>query len=258
MKVDILSKSDREVKFVLEGATPQFANALRRIMMGEVAAMAVDSVDFSSNDSVLYDEILAHRLAMIPLIFNPKSYNIKESAEDKGSSYEVVLVIDKKGPCMVYSKDIKSSDPDVKPLYDNIPIVELDEGQKLKLEATAILGYGKNHAKWASAVASYRYYPTIKQTSNVTNELEVIKSCPKKAIQVKNGKVTVSDKCDLFGLCMKVAKPEGAFRVEGNPAKFIFTVESVSGLTAEQIINMSLDQLKSKANDFSKSLEKLK
>ena len=57
---------------------------------------------------------------------------------------------------------------------------------------------------------------------------------------------------------MQVAKPEGSLRIEGDPTKFIFTIESVSGLTAEQIMNMSLDELKAKAKDFSKSLGKLK
>lgn len=258
MKIDIIDQTDRKLKFVLEGSNPQFANAIRRISMSEIPAMSVESVDFANNDSVLYDEILAHRLSMIPLVFNPKNYKVKETDEDTGSMYEVLLVIDKKGPCMVYSKDIKSSDPDVKPLYDNIPIVELAEGQNLKLDATAILGYGKNHSKWAAAVTSYRYYPVVKQQGKITNETDVIKSCPKRAIRIENGKVTLTDDCDLSGLCMKVAKPEGSLRIEGDPTKFIFTIESVCGLTAEQIMNMSLDELKAKAKDFSKSLGKLK
>ncbi|MBR9682462.1 MAG: DNA-directed RNA polymerase subunit D [Candidatus Aenigmarchaeota archaeon] len=258
LKIDIIDKTERKIKFILEGVKPQFANAIRRISMGEITTMSVDSVDFTSNDSVLYDEILAHRLAMIPLVFNSKNYKIKESVEDTGSLYEVVLVVDKKGPCTVYSKDIKSSDPDVKPLYDNIPIVELTEGQKLKFDATAILGYGKNHSKWAAAVTSYRYYPIVKQDGKISNETDVIKSCPKRALRIENGKVTVTEDCDLSGLCMQVAKPEGSLRVEGDPTKFIFTIESVSGLTAEQIMNMSLDELKAKAKDFSKSLSKLK
>ncbi len=258
MKINIVDQTDRKIKFVLEGSNPQFANTIRRISMGEITVMAVDNVDFTHNDSVLYDEILAHRLAMVPLVFNPKNYKVKESVEDTGSLYEVVLVVDKKGPCTVYTKDIKSSDPDVKPLYDNIPIVELAEGQKLKFDATAMLGYGKNHSKWAAAVASYRYYPVVKQNGKISNETDIIKSCPKRALRIENGKVSVTEDCDLSGLCMKVAKPEGVLRIEGDPTKFIFTIESVSGLTAEQVMNLSLDELKAKAKDFSKSLSKLK
>lgn len=258
MKINIVDQTDRKIRFVLEGTNPQFANAIRRVSMGEITAMAVDSVDFTHNDSVLYDEILAHRLAMIPLVFNPKNYKVKVSEEDTGSLYEVVLVVDKKGPCTVYTKDIKSSDPDVKPLYDNIPIVELAEGQKLKFDATAVLGYGKNHSKWAAAVSSYRYYPIVKQNGKISNETDIIKSCPKRALRIENGKVSVTEDCDLSGLCMKVARPEGVLRIEGDPTKFIFTIESVSGLTAEQVMNMSLDELKAKVKDFSKSLSKLK
>jgi DNA-directed RNA polymerase subunit D len=258
LKVKIIDQTDRKIRFVLDELNPQFANAIRRISMGEIATMAVNSVDYTYNDSVLYDEILAHRLAMIPLVFNPKNYKVKESVDDTGSLYEVVLVVDKKGPCTVYTKDIKSTDPDVKPLYDNIPIVELFEGQKLKFDATAILGYGKDHSKWAAAVTSYRYYPVVKQDGKISNETDVIKACPKRALRIENGKVNVTEECDLSGLCMKVTKPEGALRIEGDPTKFIFTVESVSGLTAEQVVNLSLDELKAKVKDFEKSLSKLK
>jgi DNA-directed RNA polymerase subunit D len=159
MKIQILERNEREMKILIEEINPQFANALRRIMIGEIPILAVDTVDFLQNDSVLYNEVITHRLALIPLVFDPKEFHSRDEHEGKKacSKCEVVFAIDKKGPSVVYSKDLKSSNDDVKPLYDTIPIVELLEGQKLKLEATAILGFGKVHAKWQAANVGYQY-----------------------------------------------------------------------------------------------------
>ncbi|MFH1229763.1 MAG: DNA-directed RNA polymerase subunit D, partial [Candidatus Aenigmatarchaeota archaeon] len=122
MKVRILNKNESEIKFLLEDSNPQFANALRRIMTAEIPVMAIGTVDFTDNDSVLYNEVISHRLGLIPLVFDKDKFQLKEEGEEKTDSLtEVVLVINKKGPGMVYSKDLKSSDPDVKPVYDNIP-----------------------------------------------------------------------------------------------------------------------------------------
>ncbi len=261
MKIKILEKNDNLVRFVLEETNPQFANAVRRIAFSEIPILAIHTVDFLYNDSVLYDEVMSHRLGLIPLTFDLKKFHFrgeKHKPGEKGCSLcEVILVVDKKGPCTVYSKDMKSSNPDVKSLYDDIPIVELEEGQRLKFEAKAILGTGKNHAKHNSSITHYTYYPTITQNGKMQNEDEVAKSCPKDALTIKSGKVKVDEKCDLCQECTRVAKPEGALKVEGDPTKFIFSIESISGLKSEEIMTTALDILKSKAKEFEKQVKKL-
>jgi DNA-directed RNA polymerase subunit D len=258
LKIHILSKTDTEIKFLMEDFNPQFANALRRIMMSEIPVMAIDSVDFTENESVLYNEVIAHRLGLIPLVFDIKKFHFKEEDEKADSLSEVVLVISKKGPVMVYSKDIKSSDPDVKPLYDNIPIVELFDDQKLKLEASASLGYAKDHARYQAAIAHYRYFPTAVLKDKLTNQEEAMKSCPKNAIKIDGEKVSVTMDCDLCKECVKVAKPKGVLDIEGDPTRFIFNVESISGLNPEEIVLSAIDILKEKAKDFGKEVKKLK
>lgn len=160
MDVQITERNDNEIKFVLNGSNPQFANALRRIMIGEIPVLAVHFVDFTSNDSVLYNEVISHRLAMTPLAFDAGEFNLPSECKCEGKgcgNCQVVLALDKKGPCTVYSKDLKSSNKGVRPIYDNIPIVQLAEDQRLKFEATAQLGFGMQHAKWQASVASYSY-----------------------------------------------------------------------------------------------------
>jgi DNA-directed RNA polymerase subunit D len=260
LKIKILEKSDIEVKFLLEDSNPQFSNALRRIMMSEIPILAIEYVDFSINDSVLYNEIIANRLGSIPLVFNPKNFHFKEEHENQKtcSMCEVVFAINKKGSGVVYSKDMKSSNPDVKPLYDNIPIVELFDDQKLKLEASASLGLGLKHARYQASNTFYRYYPIVNTNGKVSNIDEIIKSCPKNALKFENNKFSVNLNCDLCKECIKVARPEGVLEIIGDNTKFIFNVESISGLKPEDIVLQAVDILKKKVKDFGKEVKKIK
>ena len=54
------------------------------------------------------------------------------------------------------SAELLSEDENVKPVSKEIPIATLAPGQKLKFEAYARLGMGKDHAKWQPTSASYR------------------------------------------------------------------------------------------------------
>ncbi len=158
MKVKILKKTDQKMKFEITGLTPALAGELRHIMISEIPTMAIEWVDFHKNDSALWDEIIASRLGLIPLTYDTKFYNMKDDCSCGGEGCvhcQVVFALKKKGPCMVYSGDLVSSDKRVKPVFDKIPIVELMEGQELEFEATAQLGLGKEHAKWQGAIVGY-------------------------------------------------------------------------------------------------------
>lgn len=159
MKVKILEKSDYKMKVLIEGITTAMAGELRRIMISEIPTMAIEWVDFYVNDSILWDEIIAHRLGLIPLTFDSNYFNFKEECQCDGkgcSRCQVTFALKKTGPCIVYSDDLKTTDDRVKPLFDKIPIVELMNDQTLELEAIAELGLGKNHAKWQGAVVGYK------------------------------------------------------------------------------------------------------
>lgn len=261
MKIEILNKSDQEIQFILEGeeVTPALANALRRIMMNEIPVMAIDSVEITTNDSVLYDEILSHRLSLIPLSFDGKGMNLPAECKCEGkgcSQCQVVLTLSKKGPCAVYAKDIKSSSKEVQAVFPDTPIIELLEDKKLKLDAIAVLGTGKDHAKWQASKPRYRYYPSVELKGKLENPEEAMKACPKNALRIKDGKADVSMQCDLCGECMKMASPK-ALRVFGEKNKIIFTVETISSLSPEEIVLQAVDILQKKAKDFGKAVEKL-
>jgi len=265
MRIQILNRSDLEISFLLEEVSPAFANALRRTMISELPTMAIEWVDFLKNDSALSDEVIANRLGQIPLTFDKKAYDLPKECKCKGkgcSRCQVKLSLEKIGPNMVYSGDLKSRSKDVKSLFEKIPIVELFEDQELKFEAIAQLGLGKEHAKWQGAVVGY------KNASNVIIDLKeckgegckkCVEKCVGKILKIKEGKLRITNpvQCNSCMQCVEVC-PKNAIKVETVENSFIFNVESACGLTAEDVVFSAVEVLQSKLKDFSKSLRKLK
>jgi DNA-directed RNA polymerase subunit D len=261
MKIHVLNKRGDTLTFVMDGATPAFANALRRIMISEVPTLAVEWVDFHTNESVLFDEIIAHRLGLIPLVFDPSKLNQRDSCRcgGKGCSLcEVVFALEKKGPAAVRSGDLKSSNRAVKPTSPNFPIVELLKNQNIKFEARAQLGTGRQHAKWQAASASYQYYPELEVSKGCRSQdlRKCVSECPKGLLAMKGSKLTLKDpvRCDL---CLKCESVTDGVRVRANPSRFIFRVETVSGLSPADIVGQAGDILQSKAEEFKKKSGKL-
>ncbi len=242
----MLKRSDRRIKFILGGIDIGLANALRRIAKNEIPIMAIEEVNFEQNSSGLYDEVLAHRLGLIPFVFDPKIYN-------PGSrSNEAFVTLEAEGPCVVKASDIKSED--IWPLDGNIPIVELLEGQKVKLTATAILGYGKDHAKWQAATVGYQNVPIVRVNAEKA-DTKIVNICPTNVFEKRDGKVRVAREEDCI-LCMRCVEISDGVTVKAEEDSFIFDLESVSGLNAQNILEQTLDILEERAGEFKKELKK--
>ncbi|ACX73487.1 RNA polymerase insert [Methanocaldococcus vulcanius M7] len=120
-----------------------FSNAIRRIMISEVPTFAIEDVYIYENSSSMDDEILAHRLGLIPIKGKPLL-----------DTEIITFTLEKEGPCTVYSSDLKSENGEV--AFKNIPIVKLGKGQRIKIECEAVPGIGKVHAKWQPCNAVYK------------------------------------------------------------------------------------------------------
>ena len=145
--IEVLTSDEKKISIKLKGVTLQYANALRRICLNGVPIYAIDTVDMIENSSVLADEGITHRLGLIPL-----KTDLSRSDE---SDSRIMLTLDSGDDTetgrIVTSAELSSDDTVVKPSSDQIPIIHLAPGQKLKFEAYARLGRGTEHAKWNSS-----------------------------------------------------------------------------------------------------------
>lgn len=127
----ILDLKSDYIQFELSNTDISVANALRRIMIAEVPTLAIDLVHFANNTTVLLDEIIGHRLGLIPLKslkdMSEWNYAHQCDCEDYCNKCSVRFTLDCDFKEMVQDKpihqqelaiaitsdDLKSSDPDV-------------------------------------------------------------------------------------------------------------------------------------------------
>ncbi len=259
MKIKIISRKGENLRFLLEGTNPAFANTLRRIMVGEIPNMTIDVLELWNNTSALFDETIAHRLGLIPLEFDPDKFNFVEECKCDGKgcpSCQVFFALEKTGPAMVYSSDLKSSNKSVKPTFPDFPIVKLLKDQHIKLEAIARLGRGKDHAKFQTANVAYSYLPSI-EVSKTDDFKRIVSACPKGVLAIKNRKLVLTDpyNCDDCKACEDVGS--GNIKITGDPTKFVFKIESISGLEPDYIVEKAVEILQEKAKEFKDQLKEV-
>lgn len=176
--LEIVEQNEHKIVVKLKGVPLQYANALRRICLSGVPVFAVDDITIIENSSVLADEGIAHRLAMIPLktdltrFVEPANCDCK--SEVGCSHCRVMLMVDSGSADTtrtITTAEVTSEDDFVKPVNDKIPIVELAPGQKIKFEAYARLGRGTEHAKWNSATVS-----VLTETGNSEDRLLTVET----------------------------------------------------------------------------------
>jgi DNA-directed RNA polymerase subunit D len=269
LEVKIIEEKENILRFLLSGTNHTYANALRRAMIAEVPAMAIEDVIMIENTSVLYDEVVAHRLGLIPLKTDLDAYVLPEDCDCKSelgcSKCRASFTLEAEAtgePVMVYSSDLKP-ESEVVPVSGNIPIVKLGPAQKLRLELYARLGRGIEHAKWQPVCAcAYKYLPKVTlNAENLANPEEVIRICPTKVyVHDPEKKIAVRDElaCTLCMNCVETAVPVDSkksfpVKVEGDESAFLFYVESTGALPPRRVVLEAAKVLEKKAtslNDF--------
>ncbi|MDH5623523.1 MAG: DNA-directed RNA polymerase subunit D [Candidatus Bathyarchaeota archaeon] len=268
VEIEILEKTDGYMRFIVKGVNVPLVNALRRIMLTEVPAMAIDELVILENSSMLNDEILAHRMGLIPLKTDLDSYNLPEECGCKSefgcNLCRLTLTLEAEATektITVYSRDLKSENPDVTPVSEKIPIVKLALEQKIKLEAYARLGKGKDHAKWQPvSMCTYKYLPQVKIDLERCNACaECVELCPERVlVDMEEGIKTQNViECTLCMDCVD-ACPQNppAVEISWDKEAFVFEIESTGALPAERIVLEALKILDKKIKDLSNQLKK--
>src|SRR3989344_4773552 len=255
MDIQLLSydKKNEKALFIITKTTAAYMNALRRYCTERVPTLAIEDVEFRENSSVLYDEIIAHRLGLIPLTTDLKSYTLQSQCKCKGEGCarcSVKMKLTATGPSMVYASEIKSKDSAIKPVFGKMPIVKLLKGQDVALEATAIMGIGKDHAKWSPCLAFYRHKATL-EIGNIDQPEKLIESLPPGLFEVKNKKLIVDEdrflQTNAADLCQDL---HPHIKVKESENEFVFTIESWGQLAVPEILSKAMEVLQEDLSEF--------
>jgi DNA-directed RNA polymerase alpha subunit len=149
-------------------------NALRRIMISEVPTWAIDIVAIQKNNSMLLDDILAHRLGLVPVKVLQSDagaaqleIDITNQVIELNVSYDAIKA-DIYGIQNVYTSDLEY-DREMFEIDPNILIVRLRPNQEIRLACILAKDTGHKHAKWSPVCAT-----SYKEISNdVTYGLDV-------------------------------------------------------------------------------------
>ncbi|HJJ89828.1 MAG TPA: DNA-directed RNA polymerase subunit D [Methanocorpusculum sp.] len=269
----VFSRLDDSIaRFTISGATPAFANTLRRTMIGEVPTLSIEDVRIYDNTSVLFDEILAHRIGLIPIKTDLSQFVPRSKCTCGGDGCPqctVTFTLSAEGPGMITSNDLVSIDPRIGPVHNNIPIVKLWEGQKVILEAIAELNTGLEHAKWQPTLAcGYKEFPIITIHNNCDGCGKCVAECHRNVLEISdnivhirvvNGESKEKD-CSMCRLCETACMNTGigespAITISADSTKFVFVVESDGSLPAKEIIERALLHIKSRSIDLTDALQ---
>ena len=278
MDIEILEMAERKAKFILKNSSPAMANALRRTLLSDIPKMAIDKVEFHlgsimegdkeyESNTPLFDEIIAHRLGMVPVptdldLFIPQSECV--CGGEGCPSCTIMYSLNKTGPCTVLSGDLMPlGNQELKVKDEFIPIVELTDGQAVMIYAHAIMGTARKHVKWQVANGvGYKYMPVIAVDADAASREDVVDCaslCPKKVFEVENGSLVVKNPldCSLCMTCVESLGERGGVTVDGDDTNFVFRFETDGSLTAQQALDKAVEILAADAKDFMAQIEAL-
>jgi len=293
---------NNKIRIHLSKTNAAQVNSLRRAILSDVPKMAITKVRFEQGVSedgdgtiyesvnVLPDEVLAHRLAMIPVPtfldefeFPEDDINNKDLPEDQWGSplSQIIYHLSERGP-------EKSSEDDFKTVYagdlnvlgetklqiadehKNIPLTVLAKGQFLELYAYATKGRGRDHAKWCPA-AAVTFQPRQKAVLANSKKAKVLfdlgltskdgRSIDSKLFKDKEC-VDIDSVLDLEKALHQVGYGTGrdsdfdnAIILEDMDGEYIFSFEADGSLDPIAIFNQAAKELSSRFDKISSDID---
>ena len=284
---------NNRIRIVLSDTNAAQVNSLRRAILADVPKMAITKVRFEQgvtqdnqgevmeSVNVLPDEVLAHRLAMVPVptfldefVFPEDDPNNENLPEDQWGSprSQIIYHLSIRGPNpdsedkfkTVYAGDLNvlgETKLQISDDHKRIPLTILSKGQYLELYAYATLGRGKDHAKWCPA-AAVTFQPRQKailskpKKANTLFDLDLTS----KSGRAINSKLFKNKECtdvdavlDLERALHQVGYGTGrdadfdnAILLEDIEGEYVFSFESDGSLPPEEIFNKACSELVSR------------
>ncbi len=247
-----LSEKNNVTKILVKGIDSALINGIRRSVMNAVPVFAIDDVTIYENNSVLFDEYLAHRIGLVPIKSDSTDYEVGE---------KVKFILEKEGPGVVYSRDIKGTDPKIEVVDKNIQIAKLKKGQKIRLEGQAVVGIGKDHVKWQAALISYKEIPHVSFDMKLLGDAKkFVAECPKGVLELKADKIIVSDpinvNIDLLFKCVDIA-PAGGMTIGMDSDSFVILLENFGNHEISDVFSLAVQNIKGKVKKVQEELKQL-
>ncbi|NYT20420.1 MAG: DNA-directed RNA polymerase subunit D [Methanomicrobiales archaeon] len=270
MEIVFSMLDDQIARFRLGESTTAFANSLRRAMISEVPTLAIEDVKIYDNTSALFDEMLAHRIGLIPIRTEEGCFVPRDACTCGGEgcpSCSVLFTLSVEGPGMVTSNDLIPQDPRIGPSSPDIPIVKLIKDQKVVLEARAVVSRGREHAKWQPTTAcGFKNYPVITINDRCDACGQCVDECPRDILEIRGGRVAVVEgrleSCSLCRLCERACLntgigEEAGITVRSDETRFLFVVEGDGSLPAKSIIRQGLDYLRTQSLELTAQINEI-
>jgi DNA-directed RNA polymerase subunit D len=281
------------IRIILSKTNAAQVNSLRRAILADVPKMAITKVRFEQgvtqdnqgevieSVNVLPDEVLAHRLAMIPVPtfldefkFPEDDPNNENLPEDQWGSplSQIIYHLSIRGPNSdsdeqfktVYAGDLNvlgETKLQINEDHARIPLTILSSGQYLELYAYATLGRGREHAKWCPA-AAVTFQPRQKAVLSKPKKAKVLfdLDLTSKSGRAINSKLFTNKECsdvdsvlDLERAMHQIGYGTGrdeafdnAIVMEDMDGEYIFSFESDGSLSPEEIFNAACAELVSR------------
>ncbi len=280
MKLTIHEMRDDYGLLEFEKVNYSFLNSLRRSLISMVPCLGIHEVDFHMGAlgawtdeegdeheyeslSAMFNEIVAHRLGMLPVPTDSATLQAFGVAiDDPEQQPEIMYSLNKQGPCMVYSSDLEpiNGDKSLDIPDPHIPIVRLDKGQAILVYARATIGSGLQHAKWQAVVAP-RFHEAKTLRLSGERSKELVGAAGTGGFQ-KSGKTQLlKDPIKAYHAIRNLRqfhtdeKAQAAIKIETLPDHYLFEFETTGAITARLALEQALKALDSHCAEFVAGLE---
>lgn len=282
-----------KIRIILSETNAAQVNGLRRAILSDVPKMAITKVRFEQgvtqdnkgevieSVNVLPDEVIAHRLAMVPVptfldefVFPEDDENNKNLPEDQWGSplSQIIYHLSIRGPNSdsdeqfktVYAGDLNvlgETKLQVSEEHARIPLTILSSGQYLELYAYATLGRGRDHAKWCPA-AAVTFQPRQKAILNKPKKANTLfdLNLTSKSGRAINAKLFTNKECTDVDSVLDLERAmhqvgygtnrdeafDNAITLEDIEGEYIFSYESDGSLSPEEVFNQACEELSSR------------